>query len=76
MSLFKKRAQGKPGEWYYCLDHKKVEEGPDCPGEDRLGPYASPDEARHAVEIARERNREWENDPRWQDTPADESDKD
>ncbi len=27
---------GKPGEWYYCLEHQKVEEGPDCPGKDRF----------------------------------------
>ncbi len=30
MALFKKRTAGKPGEWYYCLEHKKVEEGPEC----------------------------------------------
>ncbi|MFI9805011.1 hypothetical protein ACIHEJ_11700 [Streptomyces sp. NPDC052301] len=70
MALFKKRTAGKPGEWYYCLEHKKVEEGPDCPGKDRFGPYASPQEAQHAMETAAERNLQWENDPRWHDTPA------
>ncbi|EGX55077.1 hypothetical protein SZN_34762, partial [Streptomyces zinciresistens K42] len=63
MALFKKRTVGKPGEWYYCLVHKKVEEGPDCPAKDRFGPYGSREEAQHAMDLARERNQEWENDP-------------
>lgn len=70
MPLFKRRTVGKPGEWFYCLEHKKVEEGPDCPGKDRMGPYASREEATHAMETARERNAEWETDPRWHDTPT------
>ena len=72
MALFKKRTVGKPGEWYYCLQHQKVEEGPECPAKDRIGPYTSPQEARHAMETVRERNEEWETDPRWdeKDTPA------
>ena len=69
MALFKKRKPvGKPGEWYYCLEHKKVEEGPDCPGKDRMGPYASRQEAARAMETAQERNADWETDPRWHDT--------
>jgi hypothetical protein len=73
MALFKKRTAGKPGEWYYCLEHKKVEEGPECPAKNRFGPYGSREEAEHAMETARERNLEWENDPRWHDAarPAD-----
>ncbi len=67
MALFKKRQVGKPGEWYYCLVHKKVEEGPDCPAKDRFGPYATPEEATHAMETAQERNLEWQNDPKWND---------
>ncbi|MFK4595439.1 hypothetical protein RKD30_002106 [Streptomyces pristinaespiralis] len=54
MALFKKRTVGKPGEWYYCLQHKKVEEGPECPAKDRFGPYASRVEATQAMETARE----------------------
>ncbi|GAA1886669.1 hypothetical protein [Streptantibioticus ferralitis] len=66
MALFKrKRATGKPGEWYYCLEHRKVEEGPDCPAVNRLGPYPTAAEAARAIEIAEERNEEWEHDPRW-----------
>ncbi len=41
MALFKKRTAGKPGEWYYCLEHKKVEEGPECPSKNRFGPYTT-----------------------------------
>src|SRR3954470_3054817 len=52
MALFKKRTVGKPGEWFYCLEHKKVEEGPECPAKDRFGPYASPEEARRAMDTA------------------------
>ncbi|GAA1589454.1 MULTISPECIES: hypothetical protein [Streptomyces] len=70
MALFKKRQTGKPGEWYYCLAHKKVEEGPECPAKDRFGPYGSPEEAAHAMETAQERNLEWQNDPRWNDKSA------
>ncbi|MEU7030365.1 hypothetical protein AB0A60_27225 [Streptomyces sp. NPDC046275] len=71
MALFKKRTAGKPGEWYYCLEHKKVEEGPECPAKNRFGPYASPEEAAHAMETARERNLEWDTDPRWHERAAD-----
>jgi hypothetical protein len=67
MALFNRAPTGKPGEWYYCLKHRKVEEGPDCPGRRRLGPYATSGEAAHALETAHERNEEWDNDPRWND---------
>ncbi|KNE82341.1 MULTISPECIES: hypothetical protein [Streptomyces] len=68
MALFSRnRPAGKAGEWYYCLKHGKVEEGPECPAKDRMGPYASRPEAEHAMETAAERNTEWETDPRWHD---------
>ncbi|MEV7864999.1 hypothetical protein AB0P17_02590 [Streptomyces sp. NPDC088124] len=67
MALFKRRTVGKPGEWYYCLVHQKVEEGPECPAKDRFGPYPNRQEAEHAMATARERNLEWETDPRWHD---------
>lgn len=70
MALFSRKATGKPGEWYYCLKHRKVEEGPECPAKDRLGPYESREEAADAMEIARERNVKWRNDPRWRDAPG------
>lgn len=67
MALFRRGTAGKPGEWYYCIKHQKVEEGPECRAADRLGPYASPEEAARAMETARERDEEWRNDPRWRD---------
>ncbi|MFE2440982.1 hypothetical protein ACWDHW_33295 [Streptomyces melanosporofaciens] len=67
MALFKRGTAGKPGEWYYCIRHQKVEEGPECRAADRLGPYGSRQEAARAMETARERNEEWQNDPRWRD---------
>ncbi|MEY9963554.1 hypothetical protein ABIA33_001587 [Streptacidiphilus sp. MAP12-16] len=51
--------------WYYCLKHKTVEQGMVCPARNRLGPYASAAEAGRALEIAKERNEAWDNDPRW-----------
>ncbi|MFD5124830.1 hypothetical protein [Streptomyces sp. NPDC058385] len=74
MALFKRRTVGKPGEWYYCLEHQKVEEGPECPNKDRFGPYATRAEAEHAMETARERNLEWETDPKWHDAKAKDGD--
>ncbi|MFV8128127.1 hypothetical protein [Streptomyces syringium] len=71
MALFKRRTAGKPGEWYYCLKHGTVEEGPQCRAADRFGPYGTREEAAHAMETARERNEEWREDPRWNDGDRD-----
>lgn len=74
MALFKRKATGKSGEWFYCLAHHTVEEGPECPAKDRLGPYSSRAEAEQAMDTARERNERWENDPRWNEpAPRDET---
>ncbi|MFF5130067.1 hypothetical protein ACFY41_24410 [Streptomyces syringium] len=71
MALFKRRTAGKPGEWYYCLKHGTVEEGPQCRAADRFGPYETREEAAHAMETQRERNEEWREDPRWNDGDRD-----
>lgn len=76
MPLFKKRTVGKPGEWYYCLEHQRVEEGPNCPNKDRFGPYPNRTEAEHAMAIVRERDLQWENDPKWHDTAGGDSGRD
>jgi hypothetical protein len=70
MALFRRshKPTGKPGEWFYCLEHGRVEEGPDCPAKDRMGPYATRGEAEHAMATAAARNKEWDNDPRWDDS--------
>ncbi|WP_344322628.1 hypothetical protein [Streptomyces macrosporus] len=67
MALFKRRKTGRPGEWFYCLEHHTVEEGPECPAKDRMGPYPSRADAERAMDTARERNLQWENDARWRD---------
>ncbi|MCE7081291.1 hypothetical protein [Streptomyces sp. ST2-7A] len=66
-SIFRRDTSGKPGEWYYCLRHESVEEGPDCPARDRLGPYPDRAGAERALRTARDRNEEWRTDPRWND---------
>ncbi|WP_405750649.1 hypothetical protein OHA44_27675 [Streptomyces sp. NBC_00144] len=75
MALFKRRTTAQPGDWYYCLQHKKVEDGPECPGKNRFGPYATREEAAHAMDKVAERNLEWDTDPKWNDdkgAPTDE----
>jgi hypothetical protein len=53
--------------YWYCVKHHAVE-GPDgCPPIDRLGPYDTEAEAARALEKAKERNEEWDNDPQWND---------
>jgi hypothetical protein len=54
-------------EWFYCLQHSTVETRDGCKASDRLGPYATRDEAAHALEHAQERNEAWDTDPRWND---------
>lgn len=41
--------------WWYCLNHNRVEDENGCALTDRLGPYASREEAEHALESARAR---------------------
>lgn len=53
--------------WYFCLYHKAVEPADGCGPSQRLGPYATREEAAHALEKVAERNDEWDNDPRWND---------
>jgi hypothetical protein len=47
--------------WYFCTRHGTVEtEDGGCPGKDRLGPYATREEAEHALETVQRRNEEWD----------------
>jgi hypothetical protein len=46
--------------WWFCLKHHAVEPDAGCPGKDRLGPYATREEAEHALETVRRRNEEWD----------------
>jgi hypothetical protein len=58
--------------YWFCVKHHQVE-GPGgevCPPIDRLGPYDTEDEAANALEKAKQRNEEWDNDPEWIDEPG------
>ena len=46
--------------WWYCLRHNTVERDGGCPGKDRLGSYATEQEAARALETVRRRNEEWD----------------
>ena len=52
-------------EWYWCLRHRRVE-GEDnvCGAEDRMGPYATPQDAEHWRERLEARNQKWDADDR------------
>ena len=46
-------------QWFYCLKHHTVEGIVGCKAKDRLGPYHTEEEARHALDKVRERNQAW-----------------
>ncbi|MGH8886265.1 MAG: hypothetical protein ACRDYX_14025 [Egibacteraceae bacterium] len=55
------------GEWYWCLDHRRAEQGKVCPEKVRMGPYRSAEEAANWREKAKERNERWQDeDARWE----------
>ena len=54
-------------EYWFCLKHHTVEGTDGCKNADRLGPYASSEEASRALEKVQERNEAWDNDPDWND---------
>lgn len=41
--------------WFWCLEHKKVEEGIGCGSTSRVGPHATREEAAEVMERIRER---------------------
>ena len=59
----------EPGRWYWCLHHRRAEPADAvCPAEDRLGPYASKDDAEHWQDRVQARNERWEAEDRaWGD---------
>jgi hypothetical protein len=58
-------------EYYFCLRHHAVEPWDGCRSTDRLGPYATKQDALAALERVQARNESWENDPRWNDDNED-----
>lgn len=47
-------------QWWFNLITQKVEQGSGAPNRERLGPYASKEEAEKALERARERSEAWD----------------
>ncbi len=55
-------------QFYYNLATGGVEEGPQSPSSDRMGPYATRGEAEQALSIAAKRNEKWDqDDEEWED---------
>jgi hypothetical protein len=56
------------GAWWYDLKTKSaVQDARAGKIADRLGPYASREEAEQALDKVAERNEAFDNDPRWKD---------
>jgi hypothetical protein len=48
-------------QWWFCTRHMRVEPADTpCPTKDLLGPYATKEEAVHALETVKERNKAWD----------------
>ncbi len=62
------------GQYYWCLEHHRVEPYDGCKAADRLGPYDTVDEAERAIQRVEERNEEWDNDPRFNDEVVEDDD--
>ncbi|MBA2465011.1 MAG: hypothetical protein H0V42_08565 [Nocardioidaceae bacterium] len=54
-------------ENWFCLKHHTVEQAEGCKNADRLGAYATSEEASRALDKVEERNEEWDNDSDWND---------
>ena len=54
--------------WYWCFAHDRAEpEGEQCAAENRLGPYATRDQALHWRDTVEARNERWkEQDREWE----------
>ncbi|MFI5527790.1 hypothetical protein ACIA8O_04445 [Kitasatospora sp. NPDC051853] len=59
---------GGPPQWFWCLDHQRVEEGYQCPVKNLLGPFDTPAEAARALDLAHGRTEEWDRSDRaWEE---------
>lgn len=61
-------------QYFYCLTHRTVEPAEGCKAADRLGPYASADEARAALERVQANNEAYDTDPRFNDDTDEDGD--
>ncbi len=56
------------GQWYFCLRHAQVEGEDGCKNADRMGPYASQEEAARALTTAQQRTEQWDAaDEEWEE---------
>ncbi|MUH58930.1 hypothetical protein [Bifidobacterium canis] len=63
-------------EWYYNTVTGEVEQGPQSPMQNRLGPYKTREDAQKALEIAKKRNKKWDDQDRaWNSWNNDDSHK-
>ena len=46
--------------WYWCLEHRQVEESIGCGSTSRIGPYDTPEQAAGALQRTRQRESEQE----------------
>lgn len=47
-------------QWWYNVDTGETEFGPGAPNAERMGPYATQQDAEHALDLARQRNEAWD----------------
>lgn len=54
-------------QYYWCVSHGRVETDDNvCAAVNRLGPFASVEQAEHALDRVRQRNESWDaEDARW-----------
>jgi hypothetical protein len=53
-------------QWWFNLITQKVEKGSGAPNMERMGPYATEEEAAHALATAAERTEAWDaDDEKW-----------
>ncbi|WP_229053395.1 hypothetical protein [Aeromicrobium sp. Leaf350] len=59
--------------YYFCLKHHTVEGEDGCRAKDRLGPYDTEADASRALDKVAERNEEWDEDPKWNDSKGEDT---
>lgn len=50
------------GDWYYCLNHRRVEGISGCDSSERMGPYPTREDAEHWRERVAARNEVWDDE--------------
>lgn len=53
--------------YWFCLHHMSVEPDLGCAHAERLGPYATEEDAKAALARAHARSEAWDRDTRWND---------